>query len=91
MNVQHLTALITSFRAINEDDSISPESLGFILQQITDSLANADNALENYYTKAEANNNFTAKEAALTSAELNDLWIHTDNEGVYQGGQLSQN
>lgn len=41
IDVKSLTQLITEFRALQSKDSISPESLGYILQRIADLLATA--------------------------------------------------
>lgn len=41
IDIKSLTQLITEFRALQSKDSVSPESLGYILQRIADLLATA--------------------------------------------------
>ena len=41
IDISSLTKLITEFRQISAKDEITPESLGYLIQQVTDLLANA--------------------------------------------------
>lgn len=46
IDISSLTKLITEFRQISAKDEITPESLGYLIQQVTDILANASTDAE---------------------------------------------
>ena len=46
IDVNQLTSLISAFRVETEKESISPETVGSLLQNITDLLANASSSTE---------------------------------------------
>ena len=64
INTSTITQLISDFRALSQKDSISPESLGVLLQKLAD-LINSAASDEEYQAIYDAFQNFAAKIAAV--------------------------
>ena len=67
INTSTITQLISDFRALSQKDSISPESLGVLLQRLAD-LINSAASDEEYKAIYNAFHNFVANIAAVPNA-----------------------
>ena len=67
INITTITLLISDFRALSQKDSISPESLGVLLQRLAD-LINSAASDEEYKAIYNAFHNFVANIAAVPNA-----------------------
>lgn len=83
INTQSLTQLITEFRKLNAKDAITPESLGAIMQRITDLLATAGTSetttlMANWYNAMRNAAMYISNIKQSNVADRNDLYLHVD-------------
>lgn len=93
INTSTITQLISDFRALSQKDSVSPESLGVLLQQLAD-LINSAASDEEYQAIYDAFQNFAAKIAAVPtalykleqgSADRNDILMNVTTSHLING------
>ena len=93
INTSSITQLISDFRALSQKDSISPESLGVLLQRLAD-LINSAASDEEYKAIYDAFQNFIAKIAAVPtalykieqgSADRNDVLMNITTSHLING------
>ena len=93
INTSTITQLISDFRALSQKDSISPESLGVLLQKLAD-LINCAASDEEYQTIYDAFQNFATKIAAVPtalykleqgSADRNDILMNVTTSHLING------
>ena len=93
INTSTITQLISDFRALSQKDSISPESLGVLLQRLAD-LINSAASDEEYKAIYDAFQNFVANIAAVPtalykleqgSADRNDILMNITTSHLING------
>lgn len=93
INTSTITKLISDFRALSQKDSISPESLGVLLQRLAD-LINSAASDEEYKAIYDAFQNFVANIAAVPnalykleqgSADRNDILMNITTSHLING------
>ena len=93
INTSTITQLISDFRALSQKDSISPESLGVLLQKLAD-LINTAASDADYQAIYDAFQNFAAKIAAVPtalykleqgSADRNDILMNITTSHLING------
>ncbi len=93
INITTITQLISDFRALSQKDSISPESLGVLLQRLAD-LINSAASDEEYKAIYDAFQNFVANIAAVPnalykleqgSADRNDVLMNITTSHLING------
>lgn len=93
INITTITQLISDFRALSQKDSISPESLGVLLQRLAD-LINSASSDEEYKAIYDAFQNFVANIAAVPnalykleqgSADRNDILMNITTSHLING------
>ena len=93
INITTITQLISDFRALSQKDSISPESLGVLLQRLAD-LINSAASDEEYKAIYNAFHNFVANIAAVPnalykleqgSADRNDILMNITTSHLING------
>ena len=93
INTSTITQLISDFRALSQKDSISPESLGVLLQRLAN-LINSAASDEEYQAIYDAFQNFAAKIAAVPtalykleqgSADRNDILMNITTSHLING------
>ena len=92
INTSTITQLISDFRALSQKDSVSPESLGVLLQKLADLINSA--ASDEYQAIYDAFQNFAAKIAAVPtalykleqgSADRNDILMNVTTSHLING------
>lgn len=93
INTSTITQLISDFRALSQKDSVSPESLGVLLQKLAD-LINSAASDEEYQAIYDAFQNFATKIAAVPtalykleqgSADRNDILMNVTTSHLING------
>ena len=93
INTSTITQLISDFRALSQKDSVSPESLGVLLQKLAD-LINSAASDEEYQAIYDAFQDFAAKIAAVPtalykieqgSADRNDILMNVTTSHLING------
>ena len=93
INTSSVTQLISDFRALSQKDSVSPESLGVLLQKLAD-LINSAASDEEYKAIYDAFQNFVANIAAVPtalykmeqgSADRNDILMNITTSHLING------
>lgn len=93
INISTISKLISDFRALSQKDSISPESLGVLLQRLAD-LINSAASDEEYKAIYDAFQNFVANIAAVPnalykleqgSADRNDILMNITTSHLING------
>ena len=86
INTSTITQLISDFRALSQKDSISPESLGVLLQKLAD-LINSAAADIDFNAISNALNNVPTALVSMTqgSANRNDVLMHVTTSNLIKG------